>query len=944
MVSVTNQMIVDVMTFLNGRENDAEMVCEYCQLSRIIILLNIILNIDVALGKWCKSIDDKNVITTQLNSVILKQVYCSNNDEVGAEFHSTEANPVSEMIRSDFGKASSSSKKEVLYKFWKQHPVLRKYCCHSNTNFYIEYLNELLKFNDGTFHTYVNALSKNVAGNLRSEFVTLCSLLSDSFCRIKEALELIDKATNTPNPSKWDAKHRKAFQVNFILLKRKYPAHFANIDITPANENSIMRDTMDLILGSYKRNNYEELEKLTKYLPTDREYKKGQLCNNDNMCIFLKVVQQVQNFIEEVKAYKNPPQLGGRIRRAVSTRANFVRLFEQLQLQRIIDIVSNQQEMSIQIANHLSRQINNRISDLGNYFQEVEEFNSQIIDADISDDQLDRYRQELDKLLPFVKVRVFFIVSSCFVAAGLNVKDKALHLALDLLEGGNPLKTALGIGTVQDILESAANLANALGDWGRAVRVIAQFLNLIAKSRQLIDGFQKNSNFLNKVKIITNRAKKAISDAEFEEAKDDFLRSYGDYSSAITLPDIAELGAFWEGIIDEACDVILSTDSISSSVVRAITAGDCWEVKVQLAKLTELYTEIYDFQFELMDLLAARMRSQNSIKAAQELKKEFQPLSDLKSDSDSTITTLAMVGGLSYVAYRANILQAVSLYCNLLEYKDNLVASNGICNGPDTKISSLLNFDVRGCQSDIREVLHDIPAQPATNSDKAYIDIAKLYAGEPVYFKIPNSKWLVDRNWILNSEKTDALYVKEFVVFLPTQSSRNRRVKVTATPLINEKQPGGTVYDIEPQNSLVHEYNEGPTADRNCHGIDIHHPYTTCLDSGYNSVCHKSDNGERKAYPSLYARWKILVEGYEDVTPPVPANDDLTLKIGMRLCKLPLTNYALLASSEYNVERQSNECCSNGQYRSGTYASNGVCTNCPSNSYAELAGYYCQKN
>ena len=124
---------------------------------------------------------------------------------------------------------------------------------------------------------------------------------------------------------------------------------------------------------------------------------------------------------------------------------------------------------------------------------------------------------------------------------------------------------------------------------------------------------------------------------------------------------------------------------------------------------------------------------------------------------------------------------------------------------------------------------------------------------EPIYFKIPNSQWLVDRGWIVSSEKKFAFYVKQFEVFLPTASSFARRVQVRALPITNEVVPGGTDYSITPSSSLVYEYKEGPP-NTQCRFTKDKHPYMACKTSGYNEICHLTVVVNRIAYPSLFAR------------------------------------------------------------------------------------------
>ncbi len=65
----------------------------------------------------------------------------------------------------------------------------------------------------------------------------------------------------------------------------------------------------------------------------------------------------------------------------------------------------------------------------------------------------------------------------------------------------------------------------------------------------------------------------------------------------------------------------------------------------------------------------------------------------------------------------------------------------------------------------------------------AFLNITNLYKGEDVTFRITNKQWLVNNNWILDSEKNKAIYIKDFELFLPTVSEESvtyiSRVKAT---------------------------------------------------------------------------------------------------------------------------------------------------------------------
>ena len=96
-----------------------------------------------------------------------------------------------------------------------------------------------------------------------------------------------------------------------------------------------------------------------------------------------------------------------------------------------------------------------------------------------------------------------------------------------------------------------------------------------------------------------------------------------------------------------------------------------------------------------------------------------------------------MLGSLTFVTYKTYILNAVNMYCNLLEYKEGSVMPPE-CLGPLTDLALLTSATEIPCTSEIHEYLYDVPISLSGDSDEAYMNLSRLYSGEATYFKIPN--------------------------------------------------------------------------------------------------------------------------------------------------------------------------------------------------------------
>ena len=70
-----------------------------------------------------------------------------------------------------------------------------------------------------------------------------------------------------------------------------------------------------------------------------------------------------------------------------------------------------------------------------------------------------------------------------------------------------------------------------------------------------------------------------------------FLAEYNNYSPAVLASDIEELGALWDAMIDESCDILFGGDTAASSIVAGVFAGrgDCVNTGITVAKLMTTY-------------------------------------------------------------------------------------------------------------------------------------------------------------------------------------------------------------------------------------------------------------------------------------------------------------------------------------------------------------------
>ena len=843
--------------------------------------------------------------------------------------------------------------KDPLYTLWTQHPNVRNFCCFKNSKYYFGLIQQLGKFKYD-FYKSVGGLTSKVAKELRKELKRLCSSsLSDPFCFIYPALSAIDlSARLPPTKSKWMSiteQHKNAVRLSFAILSKKYPNLYPDL-VSQEEEYKLVVDCTNIILKHVQKNEVSQLRVFASYLPSNDAYKTGDIaCKNDRLCIFLKIVEQVRMYLNEVNLDTNPVLINGKKRLILNTAVDYREFLKQKQLDRILTVLAEQRVSSTAIANDLKTHSTTKFTELRTYFEKVERFNQQIATADIAfvNGRLKSYTSSIGEVVGTLKKEMTFLLHKALIGVGLNIAEKGVILAMEIAEAANPLKWLTGGGAASDILKATAELQNAIAGLAKLKRIESSFEKLKNKVMDVAIRIEKNDKFLQDVKNLIERD--TVTRDAFEKSKNRFLQKYNAYDPQVSLADLSEIHSLWNALIEAACEVVEAIDTAAGAPIKILIneKGTCTSLTVQTSRMATLYESIHAFQFDLVNAMFAYVRSSVSLDAAKEIKTEFAVATKLKNfNSGSSINILALMGGLSYVAFKVHILQTVYLYCNVLEYMRG-GKQPVACKGAKTDLALLLATSELVCRSET-DHFYRIPTKLSpSDSKEAYIDLARLFSGDDVTFKVPSVDWLIENKWIRASEKDLSFYVKRFEVYLPTKPKHPHMFYTTVNSASrNEIIPGSTEYTIIPNSPLVYEYTMGPSY-LDCHGQKFRNPYTSCEEnSAISEVCMMSHSISQNLYPSIYSQWTISVKGEKDrnMTVPNPATD-LHIIIAMQLCKIAPNEYnynSHLVAADLEESSNGHElCCAESHYRPTLSSS---CMPCPPKSHSALAGYYCEND
>lgn len=844
----------------------------------------------------------------------------------------------------------------LIYGFW--HPLLRSRCgpvLNQESNDAKSRLAAGLSEVRRGENPFAKVLYGRDGQFLREEIEASCvnnPLADQIFC---PALPQLVKLVNTLEMVKWEFERSfkwSAYRLHFLMLKHIYPEEFETVYPTTTEQVSeLIVNNLEKIFGYINNGQIDDLTgEWIPLVPDLTTIKSGcetawALPSNvkKSECMFWKAIVQLEAFS---KSRLSPAS--GKVIKMLNTNIDYKSFLALTEMDRILQVVENQetalQELSQWVTSEVSKTVNERFNGLRAYFTKVETFNREKANADVDfiNGRLNKYKSNIETLSTELGNQVGKLIDYAIAAVSLELAEDAAQCVLAAAVVMNPLEKPFGGSSAGDYIDRQAKLADTLTLVGEMIR------------RERV--FNNNAQFLEDVRIILDGIQKGTSADDFASIKQKFLDDYKAYDPQVEKPELSAMTGKWEEMIEGTCQVILECTTNLCGGPKAIvrSQGLCPKAKAKAQEMIATYEEIYDFQFELIESMATYMRAAVSLDAASSITGDYDALTSEAEVDANAVKDLKTLTTVSYISYKINIWRIVEDYCNILEYQRGGTRPS-VCNGVNTEIASLASFVIPPC----REV-HDYREVPiASNGNLAFMSLGDLYAGKPVTFQIPDSQWLVDNGWINPGDQNAAIFVKQFVVFLPTVSPTEREVRVEAK-VSGENQhspPDGTRYVIVrvPEKKFIFDYREGHSAvcrrdsDKltNPNGSSL--PKICPLNEDQNSCQELLER--TPLFPSVYSKWKVSISGYESVQVPEPASN-FKLKVDTKLCFMERPSKdkgrknkfkrkkKLILTKRRKTKYHGPTNCPDGHFWSGD---SGVCAKCPKGSRSALHGYYCEK-
>ena len=379
----------------------------------------------------------------------------------------------------------------------------------------------------------------------------------------------------------------------------------------------------------------------------------------------MKIIAQLDSYVEQLNLYENSLVINGRKRVLLNTETDYTEFLKQKQLDRILQVLGEQQITSMSIATELKGQITSQFTELKSYYMHVENFNGDIAKADVGYilGRLDTFKERITSVVGTFKSKMSTLLTQMMIGAGLEMAQAVVTLALTIADACNPLGFIFGGADPKDLADAIADVANAAAQLAKGTAVTVAWNRVKQQSIEINNKFKKNREFLEKVKELVYE--ESQSRADFEYAKNTFLEQYNNYDPQVLPDDLVGMNSLWSGLVEAACEVTDSFNTAAGIGVSARIKGEnlCVDLPILAERMGGLYENIYDFQFDLMDALTEYMRAKVTMDAAEEITTELTTITNQDPNDEKTLTTLQIMGGLTFTTYKSHMLQAINRYC-----------------------------------------------------------------------------------------------------------------------------------------------------------------------------------------------------------------------------------------------------------------------------------------
>ncbi|KAK3739884.1 hypothetical protein QZH41_007730 [Actinostola sp. cb2023] len=403
------------------------------------------------------------------------------------------------------------------------------------------------------------------------------------------------------------------------------------------------------------------------------------------------------------------------------------------------------------------------VSGISTFFEGLAKFDQGIASDDAASlkEDLDRYTTTLATVETKLKNDINEAMTMMQVILAGNLVEETAKLVALVTTNSNPLKLIFGGADVSDVMDQSGKVADAAAELAHGIALFVALDDLTKDSLQLKRAFGSNAAQISTLQSVVDKIRNGQGN-DIGEDSDKFIEEYSAYTPQTDRSILAKNDALWSAFKDATCDVLNGEVGVAGSIPKGIAGGKllCERLEGTLAQFFTLREDIFDFQNQLVDSVAAVVRGNLAQRFAR----------NIEGKHDVIEASQLMTG---FFMMQSKIQKVISVYCDVMEYKNlgKRVQPCSTINGLFVKenIDALISYNDNAAYDEMERVVY-IPTRAQSDGDTGVVDLQALGRGETVIFQIPVDKnWLTEYGWILPGQRSIP-FIKSLKLFLPRKT------------------------------------------------------------------------------------------------------------------------------------------------------------------------------
>ncbi|KAK3739424.1 hypothetical protein QZH41_004656 [Actinostola sp. cb2023] len=427
--------------------------------------------------------------------------------------------------------------------------------------------------------------------------------------------------------------------------------------------------------------------------------------------------------------------------------------------------------------NKLDDNMQASVSGISTFFEGLAKFDQGIASDDAASlkEDLDRYTTTLATVETKLKNDINEAMTLMQVILAGNLVEETAKLVALVMTNSNPLKLIFGGADVSDVMDQSGKVADAAAELAHGIALFVALDDLTKDSLQLTRAFGSNAQQISTLQSVVDKIRNGQGN-DIGEDSDKFIEEYSAYTPQTDRSILAKNDALWSAFKDATCDVLNGEVGVAGSIPKGIAGGKllCERLEGTLAQFFTLREDIFDFQNQLVDSVAAVVRGNLAQRFAR----------NIEGKHDVIEASQLMTG---FFMMQSKIQKVISVYCDVMEYKNlgKRVQPCSTINGLFVKenIDALISYNDNAAYDEMERVVY-IPTRAQSDGDTGVVDLQALARGETVIFQIPVDKiWLTEYGWILPGQRSIP-FIKSLKLFLPRKTYEDSSAQAYTTTQI----------------------------------------------------------------------------------------------------------------------------------------------------------------